>query len=324
MAVTSFFEHVDGRAGSLRLDTRLERDYTRTFRAVCSLATDGPEVIRLHPQCPRIGSIYVSASGLVDAGAWCKEVRFALMPGDAYTWSVVAVYSTQINLQLQENPLLRPADISWDTEEVLVPAEQDAIGQQVGTTAGERFDPPVETEQLRLVLVIEKNLPSFDALVALSYTNTVNDRPFFGVGTGKVLLKKWKANRVFENGRIFWRHHFEFRMRGGQNLNKYTRESPEDNEEGDEGYYTSGEDAWDTYVLNRGFYEIKGGKQVLIRDLATGQPTSVPLLLDADGVALRPTVGGRSVFAGGAGAITPYYQAFSFRLAKNFNNLPIP
>lgn len=327
MPVIAFFEHADGRDGAVKITDRVEREYRKTYRAVCSLATDGPETILLHPACPRVGSIYVEANGLIDAGAWCKEVRCTLMPGDAYTWGVTAAYSTQVtrpDLTAVENPLLRPADISWDTEEVLEPAEQDVDGVQVGTTAGERFDPPVEVERLRLVLAVEKNLLAYDALTALSYTNTTNDAPWFGFGKGKVLLKKWRASRQFEQGRFFWRHSFEFKIRPGQNLNGYTRDSPEDNEEGYEGFYTNGEDAWHTYVLNRGFYEIRGGKQQLILDLTTGQPTAVPLLLSQAGAALRPTAGGVDVFGGGAGAVTPYYREYRFRRPANFNLLPIP
>ena len=270
MATVFFAEHVDGRQASERITTRNEREYRRTYKAVNSMATDGPEIIRLHPGCPRLGQIYVSASGAVDTGCWCNDVRFD-QTVDPYTWTVTAGYSNQVltpELTLVENPLLRPSDVSWDTQEVLVPAEYDALGVQIGTTAGERPDPPLEREEVRLILTIEKNLPTFDPLVAVAFKNRVNAATFFGFNRGMVKLAKWKGQRQFENGLIFWRHFFEFHIKEGQNKDT----------DDDTGEYIdyNGRDAWWSYFLNRGAYEIRGGKQVPMRT-PTGVLSPVPL-----------------------------------------------
>lgn len=310
MAVEQWIEHVEGRSGSIN-DQR-EREYVRVFKFMMSRATDGPEVIQLHPACPRPWSVYVSASGIVDTGSWCRDVRFDVDSNDPYTWTVVASYSSRVNrpdINLIENPLLRPSDISWGTTREMVPMEFDADGTPVRNTAGDLFDPPLEKPRTTAILRIGKNLPTYDARLYVDYENTVNEKPFFTFGKWQVKCEHITGKRQFENGILFWRVDFEFHIRGAQLA---------DDAPGGDARMKEHKYAWSKFVLNRGWREtdtINGGTKPI---MVYGQPITSPAFLDADGKAINlPPIPPR--LSG-----DPVWLKFEPHPIKDFGVLPVP
>lgn len=279
MAVIEFIEHIDGRSGSIN-DMR-EREYTRTFKAVASRATDGPEIIRTHPACPRPWSIYVAPSGIADTGSWCRDVSFHVDPNDPYTWTITANYSSKVqrpDLNLIENPLLRPADISWGSTKEMVPMEHDADGYPVRNTAGDLFDPPLERVRTIMILRISKNQADYNALFYVDYEDAVNEKPFFTFAKWQVKCEHIHGVRQFENGILYWKVDYEFHIKKAH----LKADAP-----GGDARMKDPSYAWSKFVLNRGWREkdtLNGGTKPI---LAYGQPVQSPAFLNLDGKAIN-------------------------------------
>lgn len=268
MAVLSFYETFDQRLG--RINNRYEREYVRTFKVLCSARTDGPETIRFSRACPRPWSFYWSASGAADLGSWCKDLEFRQDALDPYTWHVRAVYSSVVERPdiHAENPLLRPAVVSWGHTSVMKPLEFDNVGQAITSSSKERFDPPPEIEDVRMTLRIQRNQIRYDALFYAGYLNSVNDDTWLTFPPGMVRCMGIEGTRQYESGILFWDVTFNFQIKAGYD--------PEEN----------GADAWAFRLLDRGFYSLdNAGKQVRLFD-KLGQPLTTPALLDGAGAKL--------------------------------------
>lgn len=291
MAILSVFETPDGRSSSM--NDKREREYVRTFKVVTSYATDGPEMARLADGIPRLWNPYVSASGLVDLGSWCRQVD-ARPTADPYTWAVEARYSSRVerpDLNLIENPLLRPADVEWDTVERLIPVYRDRYETDVKTSSNELFDPPIEQPIYDQTLTISRNQSTYNAILAVSFHNTVNSGSWWGFQPGQVKCCKIKGSRQFENGLLFWRVVYEFHI----------RPVPETLE-------GINHEAWSTVVIDRGFMVLDGaGKQKVALDVF-GRPVTSPVLLDGAGAKLTP-------------GSSPVYHVFNFPKERNFAEL---
>lgn len=165
-----------------------------------------------------------------------------------------------------ENPLARPAHWGVDLHEFTRVSERDASGKAYLNSARLQFDPLPDMDDMRNVVVVVKNLPTYDAGFLLRYGNAINADPFLG---GKP--KQWKclpitAEEQFENGIRYWVHTFRFDYR---------------------------DEDWTHRVLDQGYTERifvppdRGGgpgeyklKKITDKD---GQPISEPAMLDGSG-----------------------------------------
>lgn len=273
--------------------SRRERNYTRVFQVLVDRPTLGWEAVRLATGIPRPWESYLSASGFVDLASFCHSVQGRQKQEDPYLWDVTARYSNQIDrpdINNIENPLLRPADIAYDSAPVMVPVWYDRDGSPVVNSADQSFDPPVEEEEQRLVIQITRNQVLYDAVGYLAYYNSVNQDPFFGFPPGMVLCKKITGRRQYENGVFYWPTTFEFNVRLNRDENVPV------------------EDTWAFKILDQGWYEkTLGGKLKLMTD-AFGRPLTAPRLLDG---------GGQPLPSGG----TPVFRRFNTKRKKLFGNL---
>ncbi len=164
---------------------------------------------------------------------------------------------------LVENPLLRPAEFSWDSEEVMLPLTQDRAGNAVVNSAGFPFDPPLEYEAVRPVLTVVKNMPlaAINASFIQNRNNHLNSVDWMGF-PAKTLKLKVSARSAYENGIWYWATTYIFRVKI---------------------------DGWNPVrVLDAGYEELDpGGTWLTIRD-ENGAPVSRPWLLDGAGIALTP------------------------------------
>lgn len=298
LSVTETFQ-----ARSMKAATDRTRDYTRTFDVIVDERTISPDMILFAIGLPRRWDVYVSAAGTVDLYSICKEIEVKQDTLDPFTWRVTARYSNKVNrpdVNQVENPLLRPAEIEYDTEGVPRPAWFDRDGEPVQNSAYERFDPPLEYEEPRLLIRITKNYATYDALGYLRFHNTVNSQPWFGLPKGRVWCRRIKGRRQFESGIYYWPTSFEFLIRVHL-----------DEQEGDISDPVKSENAWAERVLDRGYMELNGdGDPVHMRDLRTGQPVGTPQLLNG--------VGGRLPIGD-----DPEFLTFHLKREANFNLLPL-
>lgn len=248
-----------------------ERTYTRAFNVFSTTTVERPDVVRLASGIPRVWDPYVDSSGIVDPFSWCRDVRVRQDGVDPTTWRVTCSYSNKVerpDINQQENPLLRPAEISWDSTHVMIPLERDSGGDAITNSAGERFDPPPEIEDYRLTLTIVKNQPLFDARLILRYQGRVNSHPWYGLDAGTVRCTKIAGSRKFENGKLYWQNTYAFEIK-----------EPKE--------YETSLDCWAFKLLDRGFFTLdESSSPAVLRvalDPTSLRPYSAPILLDGAG-----------------------------------------
>ncbi|MFN9294890.1 MAG: hypothetical protein ACK6EB_42985, partial [Planctomyces sp.] len=91
------------------------RKYTRQY-GLSTTAGEGPYTVGSNNHLPRIGSVHYE-----DPQAWCRSLTVARAGGkDRNNWTVTANYDS--SFELSENPLVQPAQISWDGEHLVAVA----------------------------------------------------------------------------------------------------------------------------------------------------------------------------------------------------------
>jgi hypothetical protein len=270
VAVVDVREIWEGRRG--KADDKTDREYVRTFRVVTNSNLDGPLTIRMTSGVPKVWDMYADANGAIDTGSFCREVEVRQDNRAPFVWLVECRYSSRVEPPKDEdNPLLKPAEIEWDTTKFTYATDADAEGNAMTTSSGETFDPGYEHEDFRLSLKITRNQLIFDPIAIIIYEGAVNSDPWFGFEIGEVLCKKVRGVSQNEKGFVFWKASYEFDIK------------------------TEGLESWTWRPLDQGFFELNNaGKQVLMRDHLTFQPLPKPALLN--GAGKRLAVGGKPFF----------------------------
>jgi hypothetical protein len=111
---------------------------------------------------------------------------------------------------LFENPLLRPADVSWSTVRIKRPLTVDNAGEPIVNSAGDPFDPPLEYEQVNLIFTVVKNRATHDAEALRGYINAINSATWLQFPAKSLRCNDITATREFENSGFFWRVTFIF------------------------------------------------------------------------------------------------------------------
>lgn len=147
-------------------------------------------------------------------------------------------------------------DESWGVVVSQVAVDKDVHGVAITNSSGEGYDPSMMEERADLVLVIERNEPSFDEVEAVKYTRAMNVDAFRGHDAGTCRLTR-TAQRMEKNGRVYFRVRNEIRIR---------------------------EDGWLRRVPDRGMRELKadGTGYKPIKDIE-GQKVMTPVPLDGHG-----------------------------------------
>jgi hypothetical protein len=104
----------------------------------------------------------------------------------------------------EENPLLIPADVSWDSEEVREALTKDLDDKRIVNSAGQRFETAVEAVRRRRVITIVKNFGTWDDSVAEAHEECVNLVTFLGKPPGTVFCKRITARRVYQSSIYFY------------------------------------------------------------------------------------------------------------------------
>lgn len=103
-----------------------------------------------------------------------------------------------------ENPLNRPSDISWDSEEVLEALTKDLDNVPILNSARQCYSQAVTAERRRRVITIVKNQETYNDITAEAYEGCVNSVSFLSKAAGKVYCKKISARRTFESNIYFF------------------------------------------------------------------------------------------------------------------------
>ncbi len=224
------------------------------WRVVMDAATDLAPAVLVATGLPRVGNQHPTATNLR-----VESVNPQQDPDHPRVWVVRVRYANNVGSldPPNDNPLLRPSQVSYDYIESEEPIYTDINGNAIASSAREPFDPPPTIDVLDPVVVIERNEADFNFAQAFDYTGAVNTDTFFGAAAGKALMHKITATSGFENNIAFWRVRYEIRFR---------------------------DDGWAKKILDHGYLALSGGKQVRIKD-DNGRDKPVTTYLNGSGVA---------------------------------------
>lgn len=244
MAIVSVREVASGRDGSL--NNKGERSYSRTFQVVTSDPLDGPLLVRTAAGIPQRGSIYATATEF-DPGAKVKTVNPAQDADNPKVWTVRVEYDS-VTEDKPENPLDRPAEITWSAAPYSRVVWRDVDGKAILNSAGSYFDPPLEVDDSRPVLTIVRNEATYNPAVAIDYQDAINSDSWLGFAPRQAKVAKIEASSAIENDVFYWRVVREFHFR---------------------------RETWAMSVLDQGRYEKRNDKPVPIK-VYTENGTAIP------------------------------------------------
>jgi len=140
-------------------------------------------------------------------------------PGEFKEWLVTLEYDSEAEQQ-QDNPLMRPTQISGSFQEYQKAIWKDRNGSMIVNKANQPFDPPIELPDARPVLTMTRNEVNYDmAYFAANFVNRINSTPWYGGATGQ-----WRCANIagagphVENDIVFYTltYEFQFRYEGWQ------------------------------------------------------------------------------------------------------------
>jgi hypothetical protein len=255
------------------------RTYTRVFNFSTSTQTDDAWDVGSHANAPVIGSAF--------RDAWCISSQPRCVDGKL-AWKITAQYSSE--RELNTNPTLEPALITWDSEQFQRPAVFDKNGNAIVNSAGDPFDPPNMMDDSRRVVTVEKQLAVVPSWI-LTYQDAVNSDTFsidgISIGIGLAKMQRVSVSPVqSRNGTSFRTVHFTIHLQ---------------------------KSGWLLEPLDAGFRERNyEGELVNIVNPGDGEEPSAPVPLDGAGAALDNPSYTNNVFL-----------SFSVYETKVFSSLPL-
>lgn len=282
MGVRACWETFENREAGY--NQKAEHTYRRTFAVVMTGRDDDPAKVRL--PLPAAGDVYVGSDGTVDAASYVQDVRLRQDTEDPWLWRAEVSYGPKSTdaAEVVEDPLAQPARVSFSSKLVNVVMTKDAEGKAAENSAGDPYDPPLEMEEVRIVMKVQKNLATFDPMSILKYAGAVNESEWFGVGEKMAKCNAIQADPKTERGKSYWEVQAEFELRAT---------------------------GWAVEVLDAGFRELDELDQwVQVIDPRTGTFAAKPVPLDGEGHAL-------------ASDAEPVFLSFDVYKAEDFNQMGI-
>lgn len=277
MSVISSVLMLNGRSGSS--DHKYRRIYKASYRVKTSSSSNGWLTVLsqsgaagLEDPVPNLWSTY-ALKGEVDGNVFLQDKAGILEnPGSETTWVVDVVWrqpepGSDPAQDSQPNPLNRAVryHIEWANYSKVV--DKDNIGNAVTNAAGQEFDPPLEQDDARPVLVAVRNEWPLGSIIgrSLDYKNAVNTDTFYGAPPRQAKMESILSSELMiENGVSFYSVVYRIQFNDIQ---------------------------WDIEPVNQGFmyYENATDKNLKVArerntsgvDLAT--PVSEPIGLNHDG-----------------------------------------
>lgn len=265
MAVTTVYEVIEKQSGSEEIGPR--KRYRRNFRVKVDDIQDGPKIVKdavTSTYNVALGGPYVVRN---DSDSTCRVVRITAerhRGEEPLIWDVPVEYSNDPTGV--DNPLNEPAEFSLSFAQFQRAADRDLDNKPFVNSAKQPFDPPIEIDDSRPVLLIIKNraIATFDLSQCLTYQDAINTDTVYGFGP-----YVWKMAQIsprtitVESG--FQYYQVTYELHGRREL-----------------WYP-------LKVLNQGYYQLVDSegtkKRELLLDKDSKQLTS-PGLLKADGSAI--------------------------------------
>jgi hypothetical protein len=199
MAVVHIKE-VTGRDGERDMPSNVR--YVRVFQLLTDDPTTGAKEVRDHPLLPEYGDPWeVYKLGVLidtDLDARCVEKVAVQTDGENHqNWTVTCRYVGV------GDPTLEPPKVNWTSEKWQETSNRDFNGTLVANSAGEPFESGLTRDRTRGVIIIERNVLTWDPLLIEEYRDTTNLFPYLaarhppGFPTGTCKLESSDATAVF-------------------------------------------------------------------------------------------------------------------------------
>ena len=270
--ITRVGEIWDNRQGYI--DELFVRRYVRVFRVLTDDPTDGTQEVQQAAGLPQLYDVWTDGSQ-IDLGARCKSIQPQQDQDDPRAWKVVCEYTSESPSGTNRDPALwiaargdptqAPPEvrIEYETYRKILTIDYSnegpgGGGKPLNNSAGFPFDPPVEVDAHRLVLQIDWNSSSFDAVGALQVIDCTNVDVWMGFPQYSLKIRKYGGQVMFGNGVTYWRRSAEIELR------------PE--------LFLAG-------ILDKGFQVLTGGNPKQNLDV-NAQPLSTAIPLNGSGAAL--------------------------------------
>lgn len=106
--------------------------------------------------------------------------------------------------EVGENPLNEPADVEVDFSTQQAEYDQDITGAAIANVNGEGYT--VQDEISDMVLVVTRNLPAFDAILAWQYMHrgAVNSDLWYGMPPGTCRVRGLRGRSVNTDNFLYW------------------------------------------------------------------------------------------------------------------------
>jgi hypothetical protein len=278
MSVIKVQEGFTGQEGK---DSTHLKERTRVFLVEVDDPTDEMDTVLAGNPAPGSGEDILPQRGDPYPGALSSYSNSVVVSLDARRtasrlfWIVTAQYSSQQGQIITDNPLDDPWEVRWSHESIRKVLEKSvtsttsltnlptvqgfAANSPIATSAGQRFYPGIEVEEVILVCSLVTNRSTYDVAQAKAFINTMNNNVVTICGHA---APKWSAKLTAYDGE-------EVHSRGG-----YWRVN----------YQVSFRDAlWVTYIPNDGTKCLKSGLLIDVMD-TKGQPfKDAQHILAADG-----------------------------------------
>jgi hypothetical protein len=210
MSIVAVHELAQDRSGPV--GEKGVREYIRTFQVQTDSNLDGPLFVRLASGIPRRGEYYLTATES-DFAARVKRVTPTQDDDNPKLWKVQVEYSTDVPDE-DENPLNRPAEITWGFNHYRRQATEDIYGKPLLNSVGEHFDPLPMMDDSRPTLTVVRNEASFNPSLAIAYQDAINSTPFLGFAPGQAKVIGISASsqvaQVNDQDFVYWRVQYDF------------------------------------------------------------------------------------------------------------------
>ena len=263
MAVVHVFALKRGRSGSVEFD-KSKRTYTQLFLVQTDDPADGPQVARTAidpnggPVIPQPGTFYIAGNDL-DLGCYISNVHADQLGDSGLLWEVTVTAESFSDEppKPQQDPTMRPPEVSWSTAPFQKVAEKDTVtGKPVANSAKKPFDPPVQVDDLRPVYVCTRNEGNFNRANILLYKDAVNTDAItldtLPIAPGQAKICSIQAQRQYDNNQIYHQVTYEIHV---------------------------SQDGWKESLLDIGLMQLDGTPCVD----RNGEPATEPCWLDGSG-----------------------------------------
>ena len=227
MSVTKCRLIRSGRSGSA--DKKYRREITEVYRVETNSTSDGwPTVLvqtgnaGLDDPIPNLWSTY-NIGNSFDFGIYLQDKRGQLEnPAESNqrwlvtcTWRAPEPGDDPENGDDEDNPLLRATKYRLDWANYSRVATKDKNGTTIENSAGVEFDPPIEIDDARPVLVCTRNEWPLGSIIAnsIQYKNAINTDSFYGAGPREAKVESIVCGDIMnENGVQFYQVTYRFQF----------------------------------------------------------------------------------------------------------------